>query len=129
MERKRMKRKSSGARSGFTLTEVLMATFMLTVGLLATTSTMIAVYHRQTLSGSVMSATNLAQTKIEDLKSGTYDAVASTTEDFGSIADHAKYRRVTTVTPNADDTLKDVRVVVQAASGTQVELSSLIARR
>ncbi|MCC6159340.1 MAG: prepilin-type N-terminal cleavage/methylation domain-containing protein [Deltaproteobacteria bacterium] len=129
MERGRMKRNGDARRSGFTLTEVLMATFMLTVGLLATTSTMVAVYHRQTLSGSVMSATNLAQTKLENLKASTYDEVQSDTEEYGEIADHAKYRRVTTVSTNADDTLKDVRVLVQAASGTQVELSSLIARR
>lgn len=128
MERKSGKRKR-GARSGFTLTEVLMATFMLTVGLLATTSTMIAVHHRQSLSGAVINATNLAQTKIEDLKASTYDDVQSVTEDFGEIANHAKYRRVTTVSTNADNTLKDVRVVVQAASGTHVELTSLIARR
>lgn len=129
MRHGRIKPKGDARRSGFTLTEVLMATFMLTVGLLATTSTMVAVYHRQSLSGSVMTATNLAQSKLEDIKSSKYDDVVSQTEDYGTISGNAKFRRVTTVTPNADNTLKDVRVLVRTASGPPVELNSLIARR
>ncbi len=129
MRHGRIKPKGDARRSGFTLTEVLMATFMLTVGLLATTSTMVAVYHRQSLSGSVMTATNLAQSKLEDIKSSKYDDVVSQTEDYGTISGNAKFRRVTTVTTNADNTLKDVRVLVRTASGPPVELNSLIARR
>lgn len=116
-------------QEGFTLTEVMVSVFLLTVGLFSAGSTMLAVHRSHQLSGTLMTATNLAQSRMEDLKAATYDAVAGLTENYGEITDHPSYRRVTTVTPNADDTLKSVTVTVVDSTGASIELQSLMARR
>ncbi len=115
-------------QKGFTLIEVLVSMFLLTVGVLAASSTLIAVFKGQRYSASLMSATNLAQSRMETVKSTSYDGIASGTEAFGSITGFETFRRVTTVTPNADDTLKTVTVTVVSQKGQSITLETLIAR-
>ncbi|MCZ7583087.1 MAG: prepilin-type N-terminal cleavage/methylation domain-containing protein [Deltaproteobacteria bacterium] len=125
MKKKRQKRNNDG----FTMTEVIVAIMLLTVGLLAASSTMVAVFHSRTFSKTLLTATNLAQKHLEDLKSLDYPQIASTTEAYGDIQDNIKFQRVTTVTANADDTLKTVVVEVSAPNGQSVTLETLVSKR
>ena len=113
---------------GFTLTEVVVSLFLLTVGILAATSTLMAVFKGQRYSASLMMATQLAQSHMEDIKSMSYSEIDSTNEAFGDISGYETFSCITTVTPNGDDTLKTVIVQVSADGGQDITLETLIAR-
>ncbi|MCB9488581.1 MAG: type II secretion system protein [Deltaproteobacteria bacterium] len=117
------------SRDGFTLVEVVVSIGLLTVGLLATASTLMAIYNGQRSSAAVMVATQLAESAMEDVKSRGYDEVIETNEPYGGIPDYATYARNTTVTTNADDNLKTVRIQVWSSQGVSVVLDTLVARR
>ncbi|MBZ0273146.1 prepilin-type N-terminal cleavage/methylation domain-containing protein [bacterium] len=116
-------------RGGFTMTEVAVSMLLLTVGLVAATSTLVAVYQHRDLSKTLMTATNLAEERMEALKSGTYGQAADNEEDFGDIAEYPQFRCVTTVTENETDTLKTVAVDVSSHNGLSVRLETLVAKR
>ena len=113
---------------GFTLVEMVVALFLLTVGLLASSSTLVAVFKSRDFSKSLMTATNLAQKQMEDIRSTRYVNVESTLETYGDIPGYEKYRRTTIVTANADDTLKTVVVDVFCSNGQTIRLETLISR-
>jgi len=113
---------------GFTLVEIVVALFLLTVGLLASSSTLVAVFKSRDFSKTLMTATNLAQKQMEDLRSMGYMDIESSTETYGDIPEYEKYRRTTTVTPNADDTLKTVVVDVFCSNGQSIQLETLVSR-
>ena len=113
---------------GFTLVEMVVALFLLTVGLLASSSTLVAVFKSRDFSKSLRTATNLAQKQMEDIRSTRYVNVESTLETYGDIPGYEKYRRTTIVTANADDTLKTVVVDVFCSNGQTIRLETLISR-
>ena len=113
---------------GFTMTEVLVSLFLLTVGIMAATSTLMAVFKGQRYSASLMMATQLAQSKMESIKSMSYSDIDSVNEAFGDISGYETFSRTTTVTPNGDDSLKTVVVQVSAEGGQSITLETLVAR-
>jgi len=86
---------------GFTLVEVLIAIFLITVGIVGVLS--VFPLGSQTVKSAQMAsqAVNLAGAKMEELISKSYSdpalSPATTTEDYATIADFAFHKRVTRV--------------------------------
>jgi type II secretion system protein I len=129
MKKTMKRRKLKNLRSGFTLTEVIVSIVILTVGLMAASSTLVAVLQSREFSRSLMTATTLAQKEMEEVRMKTYSEVNSRTDDFGQIAGYEGYRRVIAVTANAENTLKSVVVTVSSQKGRSITLQTLVARR
>ena len=107
MMMKRFVRADRSAQRGFTLAEVLVATFVLSIGLVAVaTGFQYATSGVETGRGET-TATFLAEQRLEQLRaiavkdftSATLNA-GTTTEAYGTIASGAAYRRVTTIADN-----------------------------
>lgn len=113
---------------GFTLPEVLVSLMMITIGLLSLAGVMGTVHNRQTIARSIDTMRYLANDTLETMKSQGYEPAASHTEDFGEITDFPSYRRVTSVTPDADDTLKVVEVEVTNSLGQQIVYDTVFVR-
>ena len=124
-----MKPRTQKRNAGFTLTEVVVSILILTVGILAAASTLVAVFNSRDYSKMLMTATTMAQQTLEDIKAKDYSQVLSKTETYGDIPGHEKYRRTVTVTPNAENTLKQVTVEVFSSNGQSIQLETLISRR
>lgn len=71
---------SSDSRAGFTLIELMMAVFILVVGVLGLASVMASAMARQTLSTAVSEVTTLAESKLEELRSSALLKSADTSE-------------------------------------------------
>lgn len=123
------RKKPNSKRGGFTLTEIVASIMLLTIGVLAASSTLVAVMKSREYSKALASATNLAQESMEEFKSQAYGSVVSRTEAIGTISGHEDCGRVTTVTANADDTLKTVNVEVTCDKGQRIKVTTLISRR
>jgi prepilin-type N-terminal cleavage/methylation domain-containing protein len=113
---------------GFSLIEVTVAIMVLSIGLLGLVGVLATVAHRQDFGQTVSIMTTLANTQLEQEKLLAYDSLVSITENFGSITDFPTYKRVTTVTPNAGDTLRTVVVLVTDHNGFQVSAQTMIAQ-
>jgi len=106
--------------SGFTLIEILIAMFVLAVGLLGAAGVATTVINGNALSKKITTATTLAQDKMEDIinlgYSGTPSSDTTTTEDYNSITDYPIYKRVADVdvdSPAADIKTIEVKVEFQ----------------
>jgi Tfp pilus assembly protein PilV len=113
---------------GFTLTEVVVSTMLVAIGLVSVAAVMVAAANRQNLSQGVTTCTNLGTAQLEQQRAKTYDEVASSTEAFGTIPNFPAYKRETIVTPNADDTLKVVEVKVTNSGGQSVSVETVVSR-
>ena len=97
---------------GFTLIEVLIAIFLLTLGIVGVIS--IFPLGAQTVKSSQMAsqASQLAGSKMEGMLSKTYDDPAltpgTTVEDYGTIPNFDFRKRITNVTCVRSDTLAEV---------------------
>ena len=119
---------------GFNLTEVLVAMVILSIGMVAVASLIIGIIRGNQVSRDVSIATTLAQDKIEAIIQQGYGGIstadATETEDYNSIADYSRFKRVTVIkvgTPS--DRMKTVTVSVYWATGTQpVVLDTILAR-
>lgn len=63
--------------SGFTIVEVMIALVVLSIAFLGLNSTLLAVIDTNNFSRRMMTATTLAQDKLEELKNLPYDALAA----------------------------------------------------
>lgn len=115
-------------KDGFSLVESIVATFLLTVGLLSAASVLITVAGHQKLANIFTTATNLAEEKMENLRNTNYLNIDTEDEDFGEILNNTTFSREVIVTPNAGDTLKTIEVTVVHMGGQKVVLQTLIAR-
>jgi prepilin-type N-terminal cleavage/methylation domain-containing protein len=114
---------------GFTLVELLVATALLTGGVLVVTTMTLTAYERVDRSGEMRTALTIAQQRLETLRGepdGSPLLVAGTmTETFGG--EQAGFACTTQI---VDDTplegVKQVEVVVDTPSGRSVRLDSLI---
>jgi prepilin-type N-terminal cleavage/methylation domain-containing protein len=89
------------SRNGFTLVEVLIAMVILSIGLLGMAGLLIGTIHTNKISRDMSIATVLAKTKIEELRRFSYIGLATQltpkTEDYGTISEYPRFKRVTTL--------------------------------
>ena len=116
--------------NGFTLIEVLIATVILSIGLLGTAALITGIIKGNKVSNRITTATTLAQDKIEEIKGSGYagaDAEAGT-ESYGG-ADFPLYKRITDVASgNPVAGMKKITVTVYWDSdNSQVELQTILA--
>lgn len=69
----------SNEEKGFTLVEVLVALFLLVVGILGTIAVTATIISGNSLGQRMTTASTLAQYKMEELKNTDYDSLASST--------------------------------------------------
>jgi len=88
-------------KRGFTLIEVLVAVFILTVGIVAVLQAFPLGTYIQKSSQMTTVAIQLSQAKLEELISKSYDdpllSVGTTTESYGTIPNFSSYKRITKV--------------------------------
>lgn len=86
---------------GFTIIEIIVAVFILVIGIVAVLNMFPLGIQVAKLSQMASLATQLGQTKMEEMLSKPYDdsalAVGTTTEDYGSIVDFASHKRETEI--------------------------------
>jgi len=84
---------------GFTIVEILVAVFILVVGIVAVLSMFPLGMQMATSNQLASSATQLGQAKIEELVSNSYNNIisGSSIEDYGSITGFESYKRQTDV--------------------------------
>jgi len=88
---------------GFTLLEVLIAIVILSLSLLGLSAMTISTIRGLDLSEEMTTATNLAQEKMEEIKSTIYDGVLQASypkEDYGAIAGFNQFRREVEIREN-----------------------------
>jgi type IV pilus assembly protein PilV len=85
---------------GFTLTEVLIAVVILSVGLLGLSAMTIAMTKSLAFGNRLTTATALAQKKLEEIKNANYTSVISDDyplEDYNTITGYPQFRRSVTI--------------------------------
>jgi len=123
------KKGPSMTHNGFSLTEVLIALVVLSVGLMGTSQVMFSTMTSNTLNRQHTGATELLQDQMERLQRGGYAAlpVGTTTEAYGTIAGQPQYKRITTVADNSPVTnLRTVTVEMRWGSDTHRLVSKTI---
>ena len=95
-------------QSGFTLIEIMIAIFILAIGLLGAAGVATTVINGNLLSKNVTTATTLAQGKMEELKGTSYSSISS-----GSDTQESVYTRTWTVTSDSPATgMKTIEAAV-----------------
>jgi type IV pilus assembly protein PilV len=101
--------------NGFTLIEILIATVIITVASLGVVSLTIGIIRGNSFSKRLTIATTLAQDRMENVKRLGYSnaGTAAGTENYGTIANYAGYKRVTSVANNTPaSNIKTINVTV-----------------
>ena len=94
--------------SGFTLIEVMIAIFVLVVGLLGVAGVATTIINGNTFGKEITTATTLAQDKMEELKGTAYPSIVS-----GSDTQESIYTRTWTATPGSPAAgMKTIEVAV-----------------
>lgn len=120
----------SGRDDGFSLVEVLVASFLLVIGFLALSRLVIGMMMAADLSRRTMGASSIAQGKMEDLLAGGFDAASSGSEgvDLDDVANY--YTVAWTSTVSSVASIKDVSVATKwtdhRGKQHQVELESML---
>jgi len=104
-----MKRSGLKNHSGFTLIEIVIAMFILTVALLSLVSVSVMVIKGNSFSKTMTTATTLAKDKMEALKSTPYESLTGGTDTAEAI--YTRTWTVTADTPAAG--MKTVELTVQ----------------
>jgi prepilin-type N-terminal cleavage/methylation domain-containing protein len=89
---------------GFTLTEVLIAVVILSVGLLGLSAMTVAMTKSLAFGNRLTTATALAQKKLEEIKNTSYTNVTSANyalEDYNTIAGYPQFSRSVTITTDS----------------------------
>ena len=113
--RRILARHIKGVDSGFTLIEVLVALVVLTIGVLGISQASLAVVKANANNERRTIAISLVQSRLESIKRAAYAGAttASSTENYGTIANYGGYRRVTSVAFNTPATnMKTITVTV-----------------
>lgn len=112
-------------RAGFTLTEVMIAIVVFSIGLLGIAQTLVVVIHTNLAARQITTATILAQATLEDIQRLGYVAAdsAAATSDYGSIPNFEAYKRVTTISSNTPDIGMKTATITVSWKGDQRSLS------
>ncbi|MBA7566411.1 hypothetical protein ES708_08102 [subsurface metagenome] len=95
--------------SGFTLIEIMIALFILVVGLLGAAGVAITIINGNAFGKEITTATTLAQNKMEEMKGTAYSSIAS-----GSDTQESIYTRTWTVTSDSPVAgMRTIEVLVQ----------------
>ena len=102
--------------SGFTLIEVMIAIFILTVGLLGAAGMAATVINGNAFSKEITTAAMLAQDKMEEVKNLGYSGTPSsgtppTTEPYNSITDYPTYKRITEIKDVGSPAVADMKAI------------------
>lgn len=89
-----------GTNKGFTLIEIMVAIFILTVGILSLVSVTVMVIKGNAFSKTMTTATTLASDQLETLKNTLYASIASTS--YTSVTGFPGYERRWTVTTSGN---------------------------
>jgi type IV pilus assembly protein PilV len=110
---------------GFTLTEVMIAIVVFSVGLLGIAQTLVVVIHTNLSARQLTAATTLAQAGLEDVHRIGYAAAdsAAGTNDYGSLANFAAYKRVTTIATGTPGSGMKTATITVSWKGDQRSLS------
>ncbi len=110
---------------GFTLTEVMMAIVVLSVGLLGLAQTLVVVINTNLSARQLTAATTLAQAGMEEVhRIGYGDAdTAAGMDDYGSLANFEAYKRVTTIETDTPGTGMKTATINVSWKGDQRSLS------
>jgi type IV pilus assembly protein PilV len=98
---------------GFTLSEVLIAMVVLSVGLLGLSAMMVVATNSLAFSKKLTTATTLAQDKLEAIKHTTYTSVVPANypvEDYKTIPGYAQFKREVAISAGPMDDTKTVTV-------------------
>lgn len=118
-----MKRKKRMDR-GITLIEVMMTMFLVAVGMLAVTSTMVATAKASRYSQRIDIANSLIRMEMERVRNMNFDTIANESGEYGEYADHPNYRHQVAVTDNGDSKQIIVRIFfdndVRSAEATTI---------
>ena len=115
----------SGREAGFTLTEIIVAMFILTMVAMGLNAAMVSLIHGNATAKHVSEATALGNQKLEQLRIKPYAMIQGGGEDVGK-----EYYRQCVV--NTDGNKKSVVVTVSWPRTTQrhgITLSTLIAQQ
>lgn len=111
---------------GFTLVEIMVAMFILTIALLGLISVTVIVIKGNSFSKTITTATTLAKDKLEQLKNTDYDSLAGGADTVESI-----YTRTWTITNNSPAAgMKTIQVIVVwdwQGAARNVNLRSIVA--
>ncbi|MCK4533917.1 MAG: prepilin-type N-terminal cleavage/methylation domain-containing protein [Syntrophobacterales bacterium] len=111
---------------GFTLIEIMIAMFILVIGLLGVAGVAVTVINGNAFSKEITTATTLAQDKMEELKNTRYSNITS-----GSDTQESIYTRTWTSTPDSPAAdMKTIDVTVQfqwKGTAHNVTLNTIVA--
>ena len=110
---------------GFTLTEVLIAVVVLSVGLLGMFAMTITTIRSISFSNKHTTAATLAQDKMEDIRNKSYANVTAANypvDDYSNIPDYPQFKR--TVTINPDNPVPGTKTVTVTVSWKKSNTSS-----
>jgi prepilin-type N-terminal cleavage/methylation domain-containing protein len=113
---RRILRPHSKHEHGFTLSEVLIAIVVLSVGLLGLSAMMIVATNSLAFSKKLTTATTLAQDKLEEIKYATYASVVPANhpvEDYKTIPGFAQFKREVTISAGP---VPDTKTVIVTTS-------------
>jgi len=103
--------KSSMGSKGFSLVEVLVALFILSIALLALAGLMVTTTRNNSFGSNMTEAATFAQDKVEELKVSSWGSVVSGA-DARTGSTGISYARTWTVTDNANGTQRWVNITV-----------------
>lgn len=111
--------------SGFTLTEVMIAIVVFSVGLLGIAQTLVVVINTNLIARQITTATVIAQAALEDVHRLGYVAAdsAAATSDYGSMPNFEAFKRVTTISPDAPAIGMKTATITVSWKGDQRSLS------
>ncbi len=101
---------------GFTLIEVLIVMVILAVGFLGLSAMTVSTTEGLSFSKNMTMATTLARLKMEQIRNTSYTNISSVnfpTEEYGTIAEHPRFRRIVTINNNTPGpNMKTITVTV-----------------
>jgi prepilin-type N-terminal cleavage/methylation domain-containing protein len=110
---------------GFTLTEVMIAIAVFSIGLLGIAQTLVVVINTNLTARQITTATILAQAALEDIHRLGYVAAdnAVATSDYGSMPNYEAFKRVTAISPDTPDVGMKTATITVSWKGDQRSLS------
>ncbi|RPH95058.1 hypothetical protein EHM69_05550 [candidate division KSB1 bacterium] len=85
------------SQSGFSMLEILITTFLVTMGLLVVMTSFVAIAKSNRYSERMDIATTLAKLELESIRNQSYALIQSETGSYSEYPDHPDYRHETVV--------------------------------